>query len=114
MSKAKTTKQFTNATFESKANRLLCANLRFKFNANYLLIRFWVIDFICLLNSRDLDCFALPLARTRNDEVGRFVECFGKSTILPAMTIISRDSHSTKIQSKSATPTQKSRLILCK
>ena len=69
MSKAKTTKQFTNATFESKANRLLCANLRFKFNANYLLIRFWVIDFICLLNSRDLDCFALPLARTRNDGV---------------------------------------------
>ena len=59
-------KQSTNATRESNANRLLCENLK-----QNLLIRFWVIDFVFLLNSRDLDCHDLPKGKSRNDGGGR-------------------------------------------
>ena len=47
-------KQSIKMNRESKANFLLCANLWLD-SKIYLLIRFWVIDFICLLDSRDLD-----------------------------------------------------------
>ena len=59
LSITKTTKQSTNATCESNVNCLLWANLCEILKNNNLLIHFWVIDFICLLSSCDLDCFAL-------------------------------------------------------
>ena len=67
MSEAKTTKQFIKANRESYANRLLWANL-WLVSKNNLLIRFFVIDFIYLLDSHDLDCHENPadfLAMTR-------------------------------------------------
>ena len=46
-------KQSISAIRETKANRLfLCES-----KCNYLLIRFCVINFLYLLDSRDLDCF---------------------------------------------------------
>ena len=54
VSETNATKQSTNAIRESNANFLLYANL----NVNNLLIHFWVIDFLCFLDLRDLDgCF---------------------------------------------------------
>ena len=44
---------------------------------DYLLIQFWVIDFVYLLDSRDLDCHESANADSRNDEVGAIHIFFG-------------------------------------
>ena len=62
-------KQSISVALESYANLLLYANLRLD-----LLIRFWVIYFLCLLKSRDLDCHAEPKARLA---MTNKVDCFG-------------------------------------
>ena len=54
VSETNATKQSISATFESPENFLLYANLWLD-----LLIRFWVIYFLYLLTTRDLDCFGL-------------------------------------------------------
>ena len=64
------------------ANRESSANLKCS-----LLIYFCNIDFICLLDSCDLDCFVVALPRLAMTNGWRFgVDCFGEFTIRLAMT----------------------------
>ena len=54
-SETNATKQSTNETRESNLNPLTLDESKCN-----LLIHFWFIDFICFLDSRDLDCFVSP------------------------------------------------------
>ena len=53
-------KQSKSHEFKSQLNTILQWRICGLFSNNNLSIRFWVIDFICLLDSLDLDCHENP------------------------------------------------------